>query len=181
MEEIATIAATHETVVAVLQAKIAVLERQLATKAENEKTAHLIAENTRLEQEKKELEHEIYEIQENNPELQAALEDRRELKRENGELYARVLLLEQQLNGDDRPLLAGERGDGLPLPFKRGLFREWQAGESAHPRVEPTADAGFGAAFVDAGAFDFPAGEGAFRLIGDVDDVGLFDEEDSTA
>jgi DNA repair exonuclease SbcCD ATPase subunit len=173
------------TIAAVLQTKVSLLERELAKKAENEETAHLLEENARLAQEKRDLEREIYEMQENNPELQAALEDRKVLKRENTELNQRVVLLEQQLRGEDLPLLPNAPADGDALPFQRGLFRQWQTeggGYSVTSNERGGQNQGIGALFVDPDA-DNDGGEvtpldSAFQPLGEDSDGGLFDDEE---
>jgi hypothetical protein len=168
-----------------MEAKIGVLQRQLTAKAENEDAAKLIEENARLKQENRELGQELYDIQENNPQLQAALEDRKELKRENGELHARIELLEQQLKGEDQPLLGGDLAEAHePLPFKRGIFRDWEAsGDPLSLAKGKTGQTGnrLGAIFIDDSddddAVPVMKKADAFRPIGDGDDVGLLDED----
>jgi DNA repair exonuclease SbcCD ATPase subunit len=130
--EIAALKESQEqsrVVTAVLETKITLLQRDLEAKAAREEVANLVAENERLREANKELSQELYDVQENNPQLQEALADRRELKRENYELHQRVEVLERQLNAEEQPLIKSPE----PLPFKRGIFRDWMKQDMGVP------------------------------------------------
>ena len=85
--------------------------------------------NEELQQQVKELNEELFDCVNNNPELQAALEDRKELKRENHELHERIHVLELQLRGEDQPLLGEKPSDERSAPFKRGIYASFQSNE----------------------------------------------------
>ncbi|KAH0786096.1 hypothetical protein GPJ56_009996 [Histomonas meleagridis] len=100
-----------------------------SNKSESSDVSALKKRNEELIQEIKDLNQELFDSVNNNPEIQALLEERKELKRENNELHERVHVLELQLKGEDQPLLGDGENRNDALPFKKGVYSLFQANE----------------------------------------------------
>jgi chromosome segregation ATPase len=125
--DVESLLAEQATQVALMRTQIDTLTRRLEANTEGEDTSGLQAENRRLREEVKELGAEIIDMQTTNPELQAALEERKELRHENMLLHERIKVLDAQLRVDDDPLLADQEESQQPQDIERGIWRKWQS------------------------------------------------------